>query len=146
MKIGMSMEGIALQRHTHTQTHPHTPTHVSTHACAHTNACRLGELLRKEGNTLQGKDLHIIFFSRYTWTSPAKPQVLPWLRCQDSSSKTGVPIAPGALRESGLCALGALSEAPDREQALLLTFDIFFPSSWHFPSFSGCSSFFLQVN
>ena len=28
---------------------------------------------------------------------------------QDSSSKTGVPIAPGALRESGLCALGAMS-------------------------------------
>ena len=27
---------------------------------------------------------------------------------QDSSSKTGVPIAPGALRESGLCALGAM--------------------------------------
>eukprot|EP00435_Cladocopium_sp_Y103_P006123 s3653_g1.t6 len=35
----------------------------------------------------------------------------------DSSSRTGVPIAPGALRESGLCALGALRLLCDHADA-----------------------------
>ena len=33
---------------------------------------------------------------------------------KQDSTKTGVPIAPGALRESGLCALGAMSGSPDK--------------------------------
>lgn len=35
-------------------------------------------------------------------------------RLKQDSTKTGVPIAPGALRESGLCALGAMSGSPDK--------------------------------